>query len=100
MKQLLSLSLLALLLYACTKKQIQLTEENATADKASLLVTSNFKGVNRADPDDMGFGYYEITNRNSGMSLDVNGGSTANGAGVIQWPYNGGRNQQWQVVQL
>jgi hypothetical protein len=48
----------------------------------------------------MGFGYYEIINRNSNQSLDINGGSTANGATGIQWFYNGGRNQQWQIVQL
>ncbi|HEY1165036.1 MAG TPA: RICIN domain-containing protein [Chitinophaga sp.] len=48
----------------------------------------------------MGFGYYKIINRNSSISLDVNGNSTANGANVIQWPWNAGANQQWQVVKL
>ncbi|WP_345328668.1 RICIN domain-containing protein [Mucilaginibacter defluvii] len=42
--------------------------------------------------------YYRINNRNSGKALDVNGGSTANGANIIQWPWNGGNNQQWQVI--
>jgi endoglucanase len=42
--------------------------------------------------------YYRITNRNSGQALDVNGGATTNGAQVIQWPWNGGNNQQWQVI--
>jgi endoglucanase len=42
--------------------------------------------------------YYRIINRNSNKALDVNGGSTANGAQVIQWPWNGGNNQQWQVI--
>jgi endoglucanase len=42
--------------------------------------------------------YYRIINRNSSRALDVNGGSTANGASVIQWGWNGGNNQQWQVV--
>jgi O-glycosyl hydrolase len=40
--------------------------------------------------------YYRITNRNSGKVADVNGGSTSTGATVIQWPWNGGNNQQWQ----
>lgn len=42
--------------------------------------------------------YYRIINRNSNQALDVNGGSTVNGANVIQWPWNGGNNQQWQII--
>ena len=42
--------------------------------------------------------YYRIVNRNSGKVLDVNGGSTADGAAVIQWTWGGGNNQQWQLV--
>ncbi len=40
--------------------------------------------------------YYRITARHSNKSLDVYGGSQDNGAKVIQWPYGGGANQQWQ----
>lgn len=43
-------------------------------------------------------GYYYIVNRNSGMVLDITGGSTSNGALAIQWPVAGGFNQQWQLV--
>jgi len=32
------------------------------------------------------------------MCLDIAGGSNANGARVIAWPCNGGRNQQWFVT--
>ena len=42
--------------------------------------------------------YYKIVNRNSGQVLDISGLSTANGGSAIQWPYNGGANQQWQEV--
>jgi hypothetical protein len=42
--------------------------------------------------------YYRFLNVNSGQALDVNGGSTANGAGIIQWPQNGGNNQQWVIA--
>jgi len=42
--------------------------------------------------------YYRFLNVNSGQALDVNGGSTANGAGIIQWPQNGGNNQQWVIT--
>ncbi|HYC86976.1 MAG TPA: RICIN domain-containing protein [Chryseosolibacter sp.] len=44
--------------------------------------------------------YYRLVNRNSGKVADVNGGSTADGAQVIQWQYNGGTNQQWQLVHI
>ena len=40
--------------------------------------------------------YYRLTNRNSGKVADVAGQSTADGARVKQYPWNGGNNQQWQ----
>jgi galactose oxidase len=40
--------------------------------------------------------YYRITARHSNQSLDVAGGSQDNAAAIIQWPYGGGANQQWQ----
>jgi lysophospholipase L1-like esterase len=43
-------------------------------------------------------GKFEIQNVYSGQALDVNGGSTANGATVIQWPYGGGSNQLWNFI--
>ncbi|WP_184543245.1 RICIN domain-containing protein [Mucilaginibacter sp. FT3.2] len=42
--------------------------------------------------------YYRLLNLNSGQALDVNAASTANGAGIIQWPQNGGNNQQWVIT--
>lgn len=42
--------------------------------------------------------YYRLINRNSGQALDVNSASTSNGANIIQWPWNGGNNQQWQII--
>lgn len=42
--------------------------------------------------------YYRFLNMNSGQALDVNGGSTVGGATVIQWPQNGGNNQQWIIT--
>ncbi|HEY7418426.1 MAG TPA: RICIN domain-containing protein, partial [Ktedonobacteraceae bacterium] len=44
--------------------------------------------------------YSTIVNRNSGMMMDVNGASTTPGSKVIQWPSNGGANQQWNLVPL
>ncbi len=47
---------------------------------------------------DIGYGYYELLTRTSGLALDINGASTANGALAIQWGWSGGTNQQWQIV--
>ena len=35
--------------------------------------------------------------RNSGKCLDVSGGSTVDGANLIQWPCHGSDNQRWKV---
>ncbi|WP_051941095.1 RICIN domain-containing protein [Phaeacidiphilus oryzae] len=45
-----------------------------------------------------GSGYATLENRATGMMVDVNGQSTSDGAKVIEWPQNGGANQQWQLV--
>ncbi len=41
---------------------------------------------------------YNLVNRNSGLLLDVSGASTANGGLLIQYASNGGKNQQWKLV--
>ncbi|NUT94741.1 MAG: RICIN domain-containing protein, partial [Saccharothrix sp.] len=43
-------------------------------------------------------GYHRIVNVRNGLCVDVESGSTADGARVIQWPATGGTNQQWQIV--
>jgi GH43 family beta-xylosidase len=40
---------------------------------------------------------YTIVNRNSGKCLEVENGSTADGANVRQWTCNGGNAQRWRV---
>ena len=40
-------------------------------------------------------GYYEITNRASGKAMQIDGGSTADGAIVVQRTYVSGLEQQW-----
>ncbi|NUR61153.1 MAG: family 43 glycosylhydrolase [Catenulispora sp.] len=40
---------------------------------------------------------YELTALNSGLVADVSGGSTAQGAQVIQWATNGQANQTWKL---
>lgn len=43
-------------------------------------------------------GTYYIRNRQSGQYLDVYGSSQASGANVLQYPFHGGANQQWQII--
>lgn len=47
-----------------------------------------------------GNAWYRIVCRNSNKGLDVNGSSTADNAGIIQWDYWGGNNQQWKLTSL
>lgn len=42
-------------------------------------------------------GTHVLSNQNSGMAMDVAGASKAAGALVIQWPGNGGANQEWTL---
>ncbi|RDG36152.1 family 43 glycosylhydrolase [Streptomyces corynorhini] len=43
---------------------------------------------------------YTLVNRDSGKCLEVEGGSAADGAHVIQWSCDGGTNQRWRVEDL
>ncbi|MDH6575979.1 RICIN domain-containing protein [Kitasatospora sp. MAP5-34] len=42
-------------------------------------------------------GTYRLVNANSGQLLDASDQGTADGTPLIQWPSNGGANQQWQL---
>jgi hypothetical protein len=42
--------------------------------------------------------YYRLINRNSGQVVDINNASTTAGTIAIQYPGNGGTNQQWQLT--
>jgi hypothetical protein len=42
--------------------------------------------------------WYVLLNRSSGKALDVNGASTTDGAGFIQWTRSNANNQQFQFV--
>ncbi|WP_234312089.1 RICIN domain-containing protein [Streptomyces griseus] len=43
-------------------------------------------------------GTYKIINGRSAKAMDVADASTADGAPVIQWPYDGGANQRWSLL--
>ena len=49
---------------------------------------------------DAGSTYYHISNKNSGLLLDVSGASKTAGANVIQWSNTGGANQKWTLVSV
>lgn len=44
-----------------------------------------------------GSNFEEITSRHSGLCLDVDGSSTADGGNVQQWTCTGGANQHWEL---
>ncbi len=67
------------------------TTPGASIDELSQALSGVESGVST---------YYRIVNRGSGKVLDVDGQSTGNGAGVAQWDYWGGANQQWQIIQI
>ncbi|MFB6980130.1 RICIN domain-containing protein [Streptomyces scopuliridis] len=43
---------------------------------------------------------YTLVNRSSGKCLEVEGGSRADGANVLQWACHGGARQRWRVEDL
>ncbi|MCM3626826.1 RICIN domain-containing protein [Paenibacillus glycanilyticus] len=45
-----------------------------------------------------GDGYYKLKNANSGKVLGMSGGSTGDGAPVIQWAESGSTNQNWSLA--
>ena len=45
----------------------------------------------------LGNNQYRIKCKKSGHYLDVEGGSTNNGAKVLQWSWHGGPNQKWEL---
>ncbi|MEU2424881.1 RICIN domain-containing protein [Streptomyces sp. NPDC007851] len=45
-------------------------------------------------------GVHTLTNGNSSLLMDVENQSTSTGAKIIQWPANGGTNQQWTLTKV
>ncbi|MEZ0088970.1 RICIN domain-containing protein [Streptacidiphilus sp. EB129] len=43
-------------------------------------------------------GTYRLVNANSSQVMDASGNGTADGTPIIQWPSNGGANQQWKLT--
>jgi hypothetical protein len=42
-------------------------------------------------------GGYKVTNKHSGLGVNIRYGTAQNGAAVIQWPYSGEANEIWNT---
>jgi hypothetical protein len=76
-------------------------DAKAAKEKRPLLWT--YGGSNTNDEwaiESLGGGFFRIINRNSGKVLEVAGSSTTNGADVAQRTWNGGANQQFQIISV
>lgn len=65
---------------------------------ASILAAGLTLGTGAAAHADSGFTVHLTPNNTLGLLLDVNGASTAPGAGVIDWYADGGGNQSWTFI--
>ncbi|MGM9551326.1 MAG: RICIN domain-containing protein [Clostridia bacterium] len=82
--------------------------ENNSYDLGALLTTSDYEGkysqqfafLCMEDDWDNYYagGYYKITNVASGLGLDVLNASYDEGASVLQYTYNSGSWQQWDLI--
>src|SRR4051812_15828492 len=66
---------------------------------AGLCVASAASAANCSDPPVNGAKYF-VVNKDSGLQLDVQQFSSANGATVYQWQGTGNVNQQWTLNEL
>lgn len=76
------------------------TDNRTGNSNASSVTPVRAANINACDADPVSGTYYSIVNRGSGKVLDVYGGSTRNGANLIQWPYKRSDNQQFRLIDL
>ncbi len=72
---------------------------NAATSTGNLLAMETVSSmivqqVTSIDPS----GTFELSNAASGQCLNVSGASTASGAAIVQWPYDGGSNSLWHFI--
>jgi len=72
------------------------TNGSQTFTVNSFSVSISSGGSNYLIPN----GTYTITNKNSGMVIDVTGASKTEGTYLDQWPSSGNSNQQWTLTNL
>ncbi|MBA3470075.1 MAG: RICIN domain-containing protein [Herpetosiphonaceae bacterium] len=73
------------------------TPINPTATPINPTATPVPPTATPTPPPPAGDAYFTLVNRHSNKCLDVNAGSTADGAKVQQWPCNGATAQQWRL---
>ncbi len=66
--------------------------------QVSQWVNAQFDNVSVVNPSASSSTYSKIVNRNSGLVLDISGGSTSNNGLVVQNTWTGATSQQWQLV--
>ncbi len=76
---------------------------DATNDVSKLIYNaSSAQGTGKAikigDTDYLSGVSYFITNKFNGLSLDLAGGETTDGANIQQWGLSGGSHQEWRIV--
>lgn len=84
-----------------------LSIENDSYDLRALLTTSDYEGkfsqqfafLSFEDDYDAYYqGYYRIAPFGSGLSLDVRLANKADGTDILQYTYNSGYHQQWELI--
>lgn len=83
--------------------------ENDSYDLRALLTTSDYEGkfsqqfaflCFEDEWDTYYNGYYRIAPYGSGLSLDVRLGNKEDGTDILQYTYNSGYHQQWELVPM
>ncbi|MDE6833132.1 MAG: RICIN domain-containing protein [Ruminococcus sp.] len=72
-------------------------------DKSSLVyapetVSGNGSNIKLCDTNLLSGVSYTITNKNSGLLLDLNNGNTSDGSNIQQWENIGGSAQEWRII--
>ncbi|RKG79326.1 hypothetical protein D7W82_31025 [Corallococcus sp. CA049B] len=75
-------------------------EQCAPGGGIPCIMKANTWEVCTVTPAHLGWTAQRIFAQNSGKAFDIEGGSTANGAPVIQWGYHGAENQQFSLDRL
>ncbi|SRR5579871_2355115 len=70
----------------------------AAAAAVALATTGALVAGSGAAHADSGFTIHITPNSSFGLLLDMSGGSTSSGGGLIQWYANGGANQEWTFI--
>jgi hypothetical protein len=77
--------------------------QNASTAEGADVFQWPYGGSNTNDEwaiEALGDGFYRIVNRNTGKVLEIAGSGTENGADVVQRTWNGGANQQFQIISV